>query len=206
MRSTANFDVPFEQYVVCLLMWLRKSPEVDICTKCGPCLAKDFRQVSAAGFMAVKDLVDALLSHGLDNCVVVSQRLREACQRVLADHPKYLRAEANIGQTVDGVCGHIQKVLAIVRDTAWEDQNQSTAERRYPRSGGFRRKISKANAWPALLQTMKLIKLEKENHSVSPEETPNVENVMPDQSAIEELEIPETPVDEIAFSQQAKSL
>ena len=49
---------------------------------------------------------------------------REACQRVLADHPKYVRAEANICQTVDGVCSYIQKVLAIVCNTAGEDQNQ----------------------------------------------------------------------------------
>ena len=48
------------------------SQKVDICTKCGPCLDKDARQVSAAGLIA--DLVDALLSLGLDNCVVVSMQ------------------------------------------------------------------------------------------------------------------------------------
>ena len=137
-RAGAKSSVAQSCYVVAISKWLAEDPVVAIRIKVGAVLAKSTRQVSPCMVRALKTPIIHLLGHGCSNGLIIESKLRHALSISLGDAP-HLLADWPLTTALSDLCRHFIAVLGMVRAYARETQ-ESSRGRRFPRSGGFRRK------------------------------------------------------------------
>ena len=130
-------------YKSALVFWLHEHPSVPLPTKLGPIVCSDIRQVTAASFASVQSVVSRLLTSGLRNATMQSWKLHEACRQVLLENPHWVSAELPMAKQIDDMCKHLQCIFRLLRECKFEEAHFDGI-RRHPRTGGFRRRISKA--------------------------------------------------------------
>ena len=165
-RAKANKEVGVESYASQIDAWLSSQPLVEISVKVGPVLCTDMRSVTAASFTSIATLLNGFISVGLDNGVLQGIKLKEALMQCLLRSPSFL-GQANLANVVPKISDHIQTVMSTLREAKYEENNQVSLYRRYPRTGGFRKKCMFAGIWPQVLQTMNGLKLESDTDDVT---------------------------------------
>ena len=145
-RQVANKAVQMDTYANALEAWMTSQPLVNIMVKVGPVLCTDARQVTPGAFQSICPLLKGLIHGGCSNGVLQSMKLREGMLVALMRH-KELCGDHPIEDIVAKVCGHVCVVMGLLRETKFEECHQTSISRRFPRSGGFRKKCLKANVW-----------------------------------------------------------
>ena len=166
-RSLANKDISLQDYKQAFKAFLSAPPAVDIRTKFGPVLISDSRQLTPAMFCSCKPLLESLLTRCLSSGVVQTWKFQEALLQVLSAQPAWHDDEHHIDATVEAVKLHVQACFRMLRDVRFE-QDHTDAERRFPRSGGFRRRIANAGLSSELQETIAMLNLGDRDHSTSP--------------------------------------
>ena len=126
--------------------------------KLGPVLVRDLRQVTPDSFSCCKPLIDSLITKGLSTSVMEGQKFSEALRDVLKDYPSWA-GDDMLPDTIDRISMHMRIMLMMMREAKHEELNQY-GRQRYPRTGGFRRKLAKAGMTDMLLETISMIDLD----------------------------------------------
>ena len=106
--------------------------------KIGAVLAKSSRQVAPCMVFALKTPIIHLLAHGCSNGLIQDSKLRHALSKSLKGN-KELLAGWPLTVALPELCKHFAAVLGMIRAFARENLEGGRG-RRFPRSGGFRRK------------------------------------------------------------------
>ena len=152
-RQVANKDVGSDLYCKAISLWLNEPPTVEVMTKIGPTVCKDLRQVTPGCFMSVRTLCNDLILIGLQNGCIQKTRFQEGCYKALRDNTAMV-GTCNTDKVVEDFFVHMQTVMSMLRTCKLEDQSSTSAFRRYPRSGGFRKKCAVAQTWSMVAELL----------------------------------------------------
>ena len=141
-RALANRHVERTIYESAVKAFVTAPPMLAVRVKIGPKICRDVRQVTPAAMLSAKPFLKHLLTHGLQNCVVETGKLKDALRRELSAHPLLL-SDWDLSVAVDDLAVHFVSLVSQLRNMGREELAGSST-RRYPRTGGFRKSISTA--------------------------------------------------------------
>ena len=139
-RSTANLLVSVDDYRSAVRTWFEMPPITHLRAKCGPKFATDARAVSPAMAIQVMPLLLDLAKAGCANAVVQTSKMEIALRHELSKDCIVAGADSDLDSLAHQVTQHIQSVCSTLRSFMLEEATHGGSHRRYPRSGGFRKK------------------------------------------------------------------
>ncbi len=139
-RATSNKGVAQCVYNAAVEKWVNIPPNVALRTKMGPILASDCRQVTPEMTVIMAPLLEYLFVHGCDNGTLQQSKLRHAMLTCLKTN-KPLQGTACINDILRDFEVHTMSILSMLRAYKRE-MFEGTVNRSFPKSGGFRKKLS----------------------------------------------------------------
>ena len=143
-RSRSNVTVPMDSYTSSVRAWLASPPVVPVTTKCGASLAKHYRNVTPAMLIGALPLINGLIDSGLKTAVIQTSKMEQALRIELSANVICRGPAEDLEVLVHGVATHVQHLMAMLRYLKAEDSAPAGpgGQRRYPKSGGFRRRMT----------------------------------------------------------------
>ena len=143
LRATANLCVMAHSYRLAVRRWLAEGSVTDISLKCGPTLVRNARAVTPAMVRHCYVLIEDLMKAGLKSRVIQTCKMEYALKQEMCDNKLLVKDQGNLDSLAHKIAQHVQMIMAMLRNVKREDAGlDSTAACRYPRSVGFRRKMT----------------------------------------------------------------
>ena len=154
-RAVSNKRMTLDDYESAVELFLKTAPVADIKVKLGP-LCKDLRHVTPAALLASAPLLRKLLQNGMHSGIIQASKFKEACSRVLLRNAALVGAW-DLDEAVQKTCEHEATLLKLVRELKREDASTGQKYCRFPRTGGFRKKV-KSHEWPIVWELRDLLR------------------------------------------------
>lgn len=164
-RGKPNPHLSYDDYYTLFKHWLLRGPAATVQMKIGTFVA-DFRSATPKSLGMLQELVEMLVEK-TKSAVVHGTRVEKALGKLFADHPELLQDPEASDREASRLTDHILAHLYMLRCMASEGDDLCRGQRKYPKSGGFRRLMSSSD-WCWLNPVLATISSNQEPQDTSP--------------------------------------
>ena len=131
-----------------------QEPAHEIKMKIGPVLATEYRQITPASLLASHVFLKSMITRGCRNCVLELKKVQYALRKYLTkEENKPFLGSWDLEECVEKVGCHWQQCMGMLRHLVKEEDGEGMPNRRFPRSGGFRKNV-KSHEWTLIWELM----------------------------------------------------